>query len=174
MDRSIKENRRWKIILIIVICAAAVAVCVFSWRGVRERQFQNHMEAGHRYFDEEEYTEAVVEFRDAIFIDPKVVEPYIYLAKSYESLGDFRMAEATYDEARLMIKETYDRRGKLPEDSYNLYLNAILEAIENDDMERAEEIRDEYIDMAGEDEAQDLIDAMDDAVAEKEAEEEAA
>lgn len=92
-----KFNKR----IIIYIAAAIIAVVVISvfilMSGGKEETWQEHYDLGQQYLIELSYDKAVLEFTDAIKIDPKNADPYIGLADAYIGLGDTAKAVETLE-----------------------------------------------------------------------------
>lgn len=102
-----KFNKR----VIIYIAAAIIAVVVISlfilMSGGKGETWQEHYDLGQQYLIELSYDKAVLEFTDAIKIDPKNADPYIGLADAYIGLGDTAKAVETLETG---LAETGDDR----------------------------------------------------------------
>ena len=102
-----KFNKR----VIIYIAAAIIAVVVISvfilMSGGKGETWQEHYDLGQQYLVELSYDKAVLEFTDAIKIDPKNADPYIGLADAYIGLGDTAKAVETLETG---LAETGDDR----------------------------------------------------------------
>lgn len=102
-----KFNKR----VIIYIAAAIIAVIVISvfilMSGGKGETWQEHYDLGQQYLVELSYDKAVLEFTDAIKIDPKNADPYIGLADAYIGLGDTAKAVETLETG---LAETGDDR----------------------------------------------------------------
>lgn len=102
-----KFNKR----VIIYIAAAIIAVVVISvfilMSGEKGETWQEHYDLGQQYLVELSYDKAVLEFTDAIKIDPKNADPYIGLADAYIGLGDTAKAVETLETG---LAETGDDR----------------------------------------------------------------
>ena len=147
--QSAKNGRKKVFILLIVVVvliAAAVAV-YFALDMRKEKQYQNRVDTGLAYLEEQSYEEAVEEFTEAIAIDPKQIKPYRGLAEAYDALDETDLAEETYETAIVVVTEEYADNGKLPDEAKELYEDAISHYGENDNMEKVEELSDEIIEM---------------------------
>lgn len=83
-------------ILIYILIAAAVVVLgvlgVLSMRGGGSGDISEHIDLGRKYLIELSYDKAVIEFTEAINIDPNNVDAYLGLAEAYEKIGDIPKA----------------------------------------------------------------------------------
>jgi tetratricopeptide (TPR) repeat protein len=55
-----------------------------------------YLNKGNKYFDEENWTQAIVEYNKAIEMDPEMVEAYNNRGSAYIELGEFEKAIADY------------------------------------------------------------------------------
>ncbi len=147
--RSAKNSRKKVfILLIVVVVLIAAAIAVYFALNVRkEKQYQNHVDTGLAYLEEQSYEEAVEEFTEAIAINPKQIRPYRGLAEAYDALDETDLAEEAYETAIVVVTEEYADNGKLPDEAKELYEDAISHYGENDNMEKVEELSDEIIEM---------------------------
>ena len=92
-----KFNKR----VIIYIAAAIIAVVVISvfilMSGEKGETWQEHYDLGQQYLVELSYDTAVLEFTDAIKIDPMNADAYLGLAEAYEKSGDIDKAIETLE-----------------------------------------------------------------------------
>lgn len=120
-----KFNKR----VIIYIAAAIIAVIVISvfilMSGGNVETWQEHYDLGQQYLVELSYDKAVLEFTDAIKIDPQNADPYIGLADAYIGLGDTAKAVETLETG---LAETGDDR-----------ISKRLEELKGDDVPDASE-----------------------------------
>ncbi len=109
-------KQKTRILIYILIAAAAViigVIAVFSKAG-GGASAAGHIDLGRTYLIELSYDKAVIEFTEAIRIDPNNVDTYLGLAEAYEKLGDTEKAiewlekgfELTGDER---VREMLDR-----------------------------------------------------------------
>ncbi len=76
------------------VCAAVVAVVLFSRQTVQATQLQDYMEAGYTYMEDGDYSEAVAAFTSATEVDPRSsATPYNMLARAYKRMGKPGQAE---------------------------------------------------------------------------------
>jgi tetratricopeptide (TPR) repeat protein len=71
----------------------------------RKRQF---LESGNEYFDAGDYRSAVIEYRNAVNIDPLFADARVRLAESYVRLGDGGNAVDQYVRAADLLPEDFD------------------------------------------------------------------
>ena len=162
--RSAKNgSKKVFILLIVVVVLIAAAVAVYFALDMRkEKQYQNRVDTGLAYLEEQSYEEAVEEFTEAIAIDPKQIKPYRGLAEAYDALDETDLAEETYETAIVVVAEEYADNGKLPDEAKELYEDAINHYGENDNIEKVEELADEIIAMLDdEDEVDEINDLQD-------------
>lgn len=87
-------KQKTRILIYILIAAAAVmigVIAVFSKAGGGESAL-GHIDLGRTYLIELSYDKAVIEFTEAIRIDPMNVDAYLGLAEAYEKMGDMDKA----------------------------------------------------------------------------------
>ena len=65
--------------------AAVVAVSCGSDPAIKK---QKYLESGNGYFDKQQYTEAIIEYRNAIAIDPKFGSARKRLGEVYAKIGN--------------------------------------------------------------------------------------
>lgn len=65
---------------------------VLSMRGGGSGDISEHIDLGRKYLIELSYDKAVIEFTEAINIDPNNVDAYLGLAEAYEKIGDIPKA----------------------------------------------------------------------------------
>ena len=82
---------RLKKLLIFVLLAFIVAGCTSD-----DDKKLGHLEKGQAYFEKGEYQSAVLEFKNAVQIDPQYVAAYIPLAETFMKLGDLQNAFNVY------------------------------------------------------------------------------
>ena len=111
------KNHQIRIIIYIIIGAVIAAVGVFlvlhSNNSQSSISLQDKLDLGHKYLVELSYDKAVLEFTDAIEIDPMNADAYLGLADAYIGQGDTDKAvevlEKGYDKtADEKIKEKLD------------------------------------------------------------------
>src|SRR5436189_6346528 len=74
------------------LLAAAVSGCTND----PEYAKAEYLKSGNRYFEQKKYTEAIVQYRNALQRDAKFGEARYKLAQSYEALGDLQSAAGEY------------------------------------------------------------------------------
>jgi Tfp pilus assembly protein PilF len=62
-----------------VLTALAVSGCASNDTAKR-----NHLAAGNRYFDQQKFKEAIIEYRNAVQKDPRFGDARLKLAEAYE------------------------------------------------------------------------------------------
>lgn len=77
------------LIILAVITAAVIAISMDR----KEKRYEEHLKAGNKYLEEEDYEKAEVCFNEALDIDPKQADPYIGLTDVYIALEDYEKAE---------------------------------------------------------------------------------
>ena len=95
-------------------CLALLAVLTgtAACSGDPERAKQEYLKSGNQYFDQEKYSEAIVQYRNALQQDAKFGEARFKLAQAYERIGDsvnatreyIRAADALPDRADAQVK----------------------------------------------------------------------
>ncbi len=84
---------------LVLVCALALSACAKN-PDVRKREF---FERGNKYWDAKKYQEAIIEYRNAVLIDPKFGEARYGLAKAYEQAQDRRKAFPEYVRAAELL-----------------------------------------------------------------------
>jgi tetratricopeptide (TPR) repeat protein len=74
--------------LVILLAAVAVTGC---WRSAQSRR-DHFLESGNRYFNQAKYSEAEIEYRSALQIDPNSFEVHDRLAATYMKVGNWEAA----------------------------------------------------------------------------------
>jgi len=95
-----KITQKTRIIIYIAIAVAVIvigAMAVLSQRSGGESLLGEKLELGQQYLVELSYDKAVLEFTDAINIEPKSADAYIGLAEAYKGLGDTEKARETLE-----------------------------------------------------------------------------
>ena len=95
-----KITQKTRIIIYIAIAIAVIvmgAVAVLSQKSGGESLLGEKLELGQQYLVELSYDKAVLEFTDAINIEPKSADAYIGLAEAYKGLGDTEKAKETLE-----------------------------------------------------------------------------
>ena len=95
-----KISRKTRMIIYMTIVVAVIvigAMAVLSQRSGGESLLGEKLELGQQYLVELSYDKAVLEFTDAINIEPKSADAYIGLAEAYKGLGDTEKARETLE-----------------------------------------------------------------------------
>ena len=86
------KKYKWYILLPIVIIILTVTVCVVVENILKQENVEEHIELGKRYLMDLNYSGAVLEFKNAIVIDPNNEEARIQLAEAYYQSNDLDMS----------------------------------------------------------------------------------
>lgn len=115
MDEKVKKDTGEKpavkkvigiVVLTVIVLAAGIGIGVYRSGA---NPLQEHLDLGRKYLEELNYEQALVEFEEAIRIDPKCVDAYLGMAETYESMGNDPAAALTQEEGYEKSLETYDR-----------------------------------------------------------------
>ena len=127
-----KRKKKKRTFLILAGLAAAVVLvsvgimAAIAFSDVRkEKKFDESVEAGLRFLEEEEYEQAAACFDEAISIDPKQIEPYRGAALAYTGMEDYEKVEKIYASVTEVIVAEYDSGKELPEGSEDIYKDVI-------------------------------------------------
>ncbi len=107
-----ERKQKFRVVLYIVIAAVIAAAVIFAAArgGMDSTSVLNEkLELGQKYLVELDYSNAVLEFTDAIKIDPKNPDAYIGLAEAYIGTGDTEKAIEALERG---YEETGDERIK--------------------------------------------------------------
>ncbi len=77
------SRRFWSGLLLAALSLTALGACT---RDPNVRK-QKYLESGNRYFDQEKYREAAIQYLNAIQVDPRFVDAHYQLAQAYLRLG---------------------------------------------------------------------------------------
>ena len=91
-----KISQKTRVIIYIAVIIAIIAfgaMAVLSQRSGGESLLNEKLELGQQYLLELSYDKAVLEFTDAINIEPKNADAYIGLAEAYRGMGDHEKAD---------------------------------------------------------------------------------
>jgi putative PEP-CTERM system TPR-repeat lipoprotein len=94
-------SRALAALLLLVMAAAACS-------GNPEKRKQAFFESGNRYFEAAKYPEAVIEYQNAIQLDPKFAEARLKLAETYEKAGDVPRAFGQVIRAADLLPNDFD------------------------------------------------------------------
>ena len=146
-----RKNNGARILLIVGLVIVAIGIGVMLllalWNVRKEKRFEENLESGQKYLEEEEYEKAAACFDEAISIDPKQVDPYRYAAQAYIGMEDYSHAEDIYENVVDYITAEYDEERKLPAGSEAVYKEAILYYGGQGNSEKAEILSREIYDM---------------------------
>lgn len=78
--------------LLIVVLLASSAGCADNSAVRRDK----YLAAGEKYFENKQYEEAVIEYRNALRLDPNHVQSHAAIARVFQSMGNHREAAAAY------------------------------------------------------------------------------
>jgi uncharacterized protein (TIGR02996 family) len=84
--------RRQCIAVVVIALAAMVSSCKKDPEVAKREYFAS----GNKYFDQQQYKEAVVQYRNAVQQDPKFGDARLKLAETYQKLNDYRNAYREY------------------------------------------------------------------------------
>ena len=107
-----ERKQKFRVVLYIIIAAVIAAAVIFAAArgGMDSTSVLNEkLELGQKYLVELDYSNAVLEFTDAIKIDPKNPDAYIGLAEAYIGTGD---TEKAIEALEMGYEETGDERIK--------------------------------------------------------------
>ena len=107
-----ERKQKFRVVLYIIIAAVIAAAVIFAAAGSgmdSTSVLNEKLELGQKYLVELDYSNAVLEFTDAINIDPKNPDAYIGLAEAYIGTGDTEKAIETLESG---YEETGDERIK--------------------------------------------------------------
>ncbi len=107
-----ERKQKFRVVLYIIIAAVIAAAVIFAAaRGSMDSTsvLNEKLELGQKYLVELDYSNAVLEFTDAIKIDPKNPDAYIGLAEAYIGTGDTEKAIEALERG---YEETGDERIK--------------------------------------------------------------
>lgn len=107
-----ERKQKFRVVLYIIIAAVIAAAVIFAAArgGMDSTSVLNEkLELGQKYLVELDYSNAVLEFTDAIKIDPKNPDAYIGLAEAYIGTGDTEKAIEALERG---YEETGDERIK--------------------------------------------------------------
>jgi len=94
-----RARARWTFVLVVGVCVWTVAC---SDPAAKK---QRYFESGNRFFKEANYPSAIIEFRNAIQIDPRFGDARKQLAESYLYVGDGRAALEEYVRAADLLPD---------------------------------------------------------------------
>ena len=105
-----KISQKTRVIIYVAVIIAIIAfgaMAVLSQKSGGESLLDEKLELGQQYLLELSYDKAVLEFTDAINIEPKNADAYIGLAEAYRGMGDHEKADEVL---RLGFEKTGDAR----------------------------------------------------------------
>lgn len=98
---SIKRKRmKWPFVLavaLVIFVAAVVLIAVFV-SGSRNKRYEDHLRMAEHYLDKLDYDRAILEYNEAIEIDPKRTDAYLELCDIYLLQGDKDAAIETLED----------------------------------------------------------------------------
>lgn len=99
--------------IIVRTIALVLAALVISGCGGAEGRKAKFLERGKEYFVQENYSKALIEFKNALQIDPKYAEAYFYLGRAEEARGNYQQAFGYYGKAVELNPDNLDARAYL-------------------------------------------------------------
>jgi putative PEP-CTERM system TPR-repeat lipoprotein len=111
-DRGLerREMTRWTTRGSLVLLALCVALS--GCRKDPEIAKQGYFESGNRYFEQGQYAEAIVEYRNAVKVDPMFGEAHLQLAEAYARTENPRAAVGEYVRAADLLPENREAQLK--------------------------------------------------------------
>lgn len=100
-----KQKTRIMIYILIAIAVVIIGTIAILSSRTAKPVSESHLDLGRIYLADLSYDKAILEFKEAIKIDPKDPEPYIELANAYIEIGDIPSAIETLEAG---MKETDD------------------------------------------------------------------
>ena len=91
-------------IVCVVIAAAVIALVMILNHSAVSAQAQEQITLGEKYFQNEEYDEAIIAFQKAIDIDTANADAYLHLEEAYRTVGNFH-------EAFKVLQKGYEQTG---------------------------------------------------------------
>ena len=91
------------IVLVVLVIGAVIAMLAVSARTTET--LVDTLALAERYLDEQDYEQAVIEFKKLLEIDPKNTDAYLGLAEAYEGLGEYDKAAKVLRDAREQVAE---------------------------------------------------------------------
>ncbi len=92
------------IVLVLLLVGAFIAMFVVSAR--TSQTLVETLALAERYLDEQDYEQAVIEFKNLLEIDPKNTDAYLGLAEAYEGIGEYDKAAKVLREAKEIVDES--------------------------------------------------------------------
>lgn len=83
--KGMSKQKRSLAMVVTAFLLLALAAC----KGDPNVKKQNYLESGNRYFENKQYLEAIIEYRNAIQLDPQFAEAHYKLGKSYLSTANY-------------------------------------------------------------------------------------
>jgi len=103
---NLKKNKKFNIILSIFLCLIFIVFAGCSKEAKKER----HWKRGEKYFLENKFKEAIIEYKNVIQIDPQNAKARYKLGLSLLSVGQFREAFAEFSKFVDIDKDFIDAR----------------------------------------------------------------
>src|SRR5882724_1692741 len=94
-------KRRWLLSRWVTLSLLAPLILLGSCKRDPNLRKQKYLESGERYFKVAKYREAVIQFSNALQVDPRFVEGHYQLAQAYIKLQDWNMA---YEQLEKTVK----------------------------------------------------------------------
>jgi tetratricopeptide (TPR) repeat protein len=96
------ESRQAKLYMVLLLCVATLLGCSSN----PELRKQKYFDSASRYYSQEKYPEAIVQYANALRIDPRFTEARYQMARCYLHIGSWKPA---YDELMKVVSEEPDR-----------------------------------------------------------------
>lgn len=130
------------IVMIAVLIALLIGIGIYN---SPEHRLTRQLEVANKYLEEENYEQAVIEFAEAIGIDPMNVDARIGLAESYDALGEYDKAIEAYAEVLVLEPGAEEILGALE----MLYLDYVQPYLDAEDYDKAISILEEGYELTG-------------------------
>lgn len=122
MKSFIKSKKVWITTIAVVLFIAGIFTAATVVGSYETRSVSKQLSLGEKYLSELDYTKAIIAFNKVIEIEPRNIEAYIGLAKSYKGLGQLDMSIDTLDTARQILLEEMTITGEVSNYSEELYM----------------------------------------------------
>src|SRR5215472_14535728 len=76
-------------LVVVLSCVAALLTACSRDPNVRK---QKYLESGQRYYAKGKYRESIIQYRNAINVDPTFAQAHYQLSQAYLKLGDYQHA----------------------------------------------------------------------------------
>lgn len=116
-ENLMKRRGKKQFVILFIVFVFILAGASVLFKVVKDKQYENSMEMGKKYLEEQQYEKAINSFDEAIKCSNMEVEPYWNKAKTYNEMGNAELAGQTYSQVLDVLINKIVREDKIPKNT---------------------------------------------------------